>query len=406
MGDGAFATVLEYVYRGLKCVGKNIHLLLFEHASPSQRADMLRRFEEECELLSRLHHPNVVQFLGVHVEPDSLLPVLVMEYLPAGNLSGYLDKQGTLPDNISYSILRDVALGLRYLHEHTPPIIHRDLSANNVLLTTSLSAKISDLGVAKILNLSPFQMTQHMSTKAPGTPCYMPPEALINQPNYTIKIDSYSFGVMILHVLCGQWPFPDDLFQRDPANPGALIPVTEVNRRERFLQQIGRDHPLSGLIRQCLSNTPAERPDAANLLQQVSTAMAAVLAPAQTVIQQLEAVRQENQTLRREVQIQNGEIQTLTVEAQALSTSNQQLTSLSRRLESEISELRQRVEALSSSGHSCSLGEDLQQLQITAPPVQPVVSPFQSFPTMQHCSLFRQCITMSILYTLTFSRWI
>ena len=300
VGDGAYATVLQYDFRGLKCVGKKIHRLLYEHAFPAQRADMLRRFGEECELLGRLHHPNIVQFLGVHEETGSELPVLVMEYLPT-NLSGYLDRHGVLPIEIGYGILRDVALGLRYLHEYSPPIIHRDLSANNVLLTASLSAKISDLGVAKILNITPSQMTQQMSTKAPGTPCYMPPEALIARPSYTRKIDSYSFGVMILHVLCGEWPFPTDLFQRDPRSPGTFVAVTEVDRRTEFLQQMGRDHLLSGLVCLCLSNTPDERPDSIDILRQINTALSRVPAPAETVFQQLEGLRNENQRLENEV---------------------------------------------------------------------------------------------------------
>ena len=301
VGNGAYATVLQYDFRGLKCVGKKIHRLLYEHASPAQRADMLQRFKEECELLGRLHHPNIVQFLGVHVETGSELPVLVMEYLPT-NLSGYLDRHGVLPADITYGILLDVALGLRYLHEYSPPIIHRDLSANNVLLTSSLSAKVSDLGVAKILNITPSQMTQQMSTKAPGTPCYMPPEALMTRPRYTRKIDSYSLGVMILHVLCGEWPLPTDPFQPDARNPGTIVPVTEVDRRAEFLQQIGIDHPLSRLVRQCLSNTPDERPECADILQQINTALSQVPAPAETVFQQLEGLRSENQRLATDKQ--------------------------------------------------------------------------------------------------------
>ena len=300
VGDGAYATVLQYDFRGLKCVGKKIHSLLYEHASPAQRADMLQRFGEECELLGRLHHPNIVQFLGVHKEMGSELPVLVMEYLPT-NLSGYLDRHAVLSNEIGYGILRDVALGLRYLHEYSPPIIHRDLSANNVLLTATLSAKISDLGVAKILNITPSQMTQQMSTKAPGTPCYMPPEALVARPSYTRKIDSYSFGVMILHVLCGEWPLPTDPFQHDPQNPDTFVPVTEVDRRARFLKQIGRDHPLSGLVLQCLSNAPNRRPESADILQQINTALSKVPAPAETVFQQLEGLRRENQKLGTEL---------------------------------------------------------------------------------------------------------
>ena len=171
-------------------------------------------------------------------------------------------RYGVLPETTSYDILHDVALGLRYLHEHSPPIIHRDLSANNVLLTSSMNGKISDLGVAKILNITPAQMTQRMSTQVPGTPCYMPPEALLARPTYTSKIDSYSYGVMIIHVLCGRWPFPADVFRPDPRNPDGLVPVSEIDRRAEYLQNISPTHPLMGLIQQCLSNFPKHRPEA------------------------------------------------------------------------------------------------------------------------------------------------
>ena len=94
-----------------------------------------------------------------------------MEFLPT-TLTQCLDRYGIMPEEINYSILQDVALGLRYLHDRHDPIIHRDLSANNVLLTADMRAKISDLGVAKILEEHPTRM--FTMTKTPGTQCYMP----------------------------------------------------------------------------------------------------------------------------------------------------------------------------------------------------------------------------------------
>ena len=272
VGHGSYAVVKELEYHGLKCVGKKIHGILYESAMPHEKAAMLERFAGECELLAGLHHPCIVQFLGVWYEQGSQLPVLVMEYLHT-TLSACLERYGVLPEEISYGILRDVALGLRYLHERSPPIIHRDLSANNVLLTSNMNAKISDLGVAKILNLIPAQMTQ---TKAPGTPCYMPPEALTAKPKYTSKIDIYSYGVLIIHTLCGRWPFPEDAFCPDPQNPDTMIPISEVERRAEYLQEIGNDHPLMTLVRQCLSNAPVQRPEAQAILDRVNTILSAL----------------------------------------------------------------------------------------------------------------------------------
>ena len=332
VGHGSYAVVKELEYCGLKCVGKKIHGILFESATPHEKAAMLERFAGECELLAGLHHPCIVQFLGVWFERGSRLPVLVMEYLHT-TLSACLERYGVLPEEISYGILRDVALGLRYLHERSPPIIHRDLSANNVLLTSNMNAKLSDLGVAKILNLTPArmtQMTQMTQTKAPGTPCYMPPEALTAKPKYNTKIDVYSYGVLIIHTLCGRWPFPEDAFRPDPQNPDTMIPITEVERRAEYLQEIGNDHPLMAMIRQCLSNAPARRPEAPALLDHVNTILSTLPQQFTNRVEMLQQVEARIQTLTAANQSKQSEIDSLT-----------------QRKQSEIESLRAEVERLS-----------------------------------------------------------
>jgi len=335
VGHGAYAVVKELKFHGLKCVGKKIHDILFNSATPQEKAAMLERFAGECELLSELHHPCIVQFLGVCFEQGSPLPVLVMEYLHT-TLSTCLERYGVLPKEISYGILRDVALGLCYLHKLSPPIIHRDLSANNILLTSNMNAKLSDLGVAKILNLTPARMTQMTQTKAPGTPCYMPPEALMSKPKYTSKIDTYSYGVLIIHTLCGRWPFPEDVFRPDPQNPGAVIPVSEIERRAEYLHEIGNDHPLMGLIHQCLSNVPANRPEAPALLERVNAILSTLPQPFTNrveMLQQFEHFEARIQTLTDAKQSMQSEINSLTTETQ--------------RNLSEIDSLRVEVETLS-----------------------------------------------------------
>ena len=192
------------------------------------------RFATECELLGQLHHPHIVQFLGVRVEAGSELPELVMEYLPT-TLRRCLDTHGALPAEIGGTILLEVALGLRYLHEFTPPIIHRDLSSNNVLLTTSMTAKISDLGVAKILDVSPGRAARTTQTQAPGTPTFMPPEAMFSRPKYTSKVDIFSFGVLVVHVLSGEWPMPSGAFAEDPHDPNGVVFVTEFERHRESI---------------------------------------------------------------------------------------------------------------------------------------------------------------------------
>ena len=260
------------------------------------------RFATECELLGQLHHPHIVQFLGVRVEADSELPELVMEYLPT-TLRRCLDTHGALPAEIGGTILLEVALGLRYLHEFSPPIIHRDLSSNNVLLTTSMTAKISDLGVAKILDVSPGRAARMTQTQVPGTPTFMPPEAMFSRPKYTSKVDIFSFGVLVVHVLSGEWPMPGGAFAEDPHDPNGVVLVTEFERRREYINRISVDHPLLGLIGQCLSNVASRRPDAAEIVLQLLAERDRV--PPRTenrleLLQQVQSQRAELQQCSRE----------------------------------------------------------------------------------------------------------
>ena len=255
------------------------------------------RFATECELLGQLHHPHIVQFLGVRVEAGSELPELVMEYLPT-TLRRCLDMHGALPAEIGGSILLEVALGLRYLHEFSPPIIHRDLSSNNVLLTTSMTAKISDLGVAKILDVSPGCAARMTQTQAPGTPTFMPPEAMFSRPKYTSKVDIFSFGVFVVHVLSGEWPMPSGAFAEDPHDPNGVVLVTEFERRRESIDKISEGHPLLGLIEQCLSNVASRRPDAAEVVLQLVAERDRVPPRTENRLELL----QQNQSLRAELQ--------------------------------------------------------------------------------------------------------
>ena len=260
IGSGSYAVVKELEVRGIRIAGKRMHESLFAAASRERRDEMLARFARECKLLQSVKHPNIVRFLGVHAEPGSHLPYLVMEYVDM-TLASYLDKNGVPEAPVYYNLLSDVALGLRYMHQQTPPIMHRDLSANNVLLTSSLQAKISDLGVSKVLDISPAEKTRITQTQTPGVLCYMPPEALMERPDYDTSIDIFSYGVLIIHMLCSSWPMPSAPTKVDPQHPETVLPVTEFERRDHYITKIGLDHPAIPLIRKCIHNSPGNRPN-------------------------------------------------------------------------------------------------------------------------------------------------
>lgn len=302
LGVGSYSSVLELSYRGLKCAGKRLHRTLYDQGL-AIGPEILERFGVECELLSQLRHPKMVQFLGLHFEESSDVPILVLEFLPYA-LSDSIEQYGTFPKEISYSILHDVALGLHYLHSHSPVIIHRDLTANNILLTHNMTAKISDLGMAKIINIAPAQMTRRM-TVCPGTLSYMPPEALISNPMYDTKLDCFSFGVLTTHIFCGEWPIGSEYLQPDPKNPGHLYPLTEIQRREKYLKRLGGDHPMLNLVHRCLKNLPSERPDAQEILEETKDVAARYPASYENrvdMLNQLKVEREEKEEARAEVE--------------------------------------------------------------------------------------------------------
>ena len=157
---------------------------------------MTQKYLHECQLMSDLRHPNITQFLGVCFLPNCQLPVLLMERLD-GSLDDLLETVPNIPLSLKRSVLEDVAKGLLYLHTHDQQIIHRDL---NVLLTSSLVAKITDFGNSRIVNLQPGQLARTLS-RLPGTLVYMPPEAFSVSSHYGPSLDVFSFGHLALFTL-------------------------------------------------------------------------------------------------------------------------------------------------------------------------------------------------------------
>ena len=159
------------------------------------------------------------------------------------------------------SILLDVANGLVYLHQKQPPVIHRDLTAYNILLTSNFTAKITDLGVSKIL------ATEEKLTAKPGNPNVMPPEARKDNAIYNHKIDVFSFGCLILHIIINQFPTPTaEEFIENPDDLKSFIKVTECNRSEKYIKQIPKDNELLPLAQHCLSDNPKERPEMLDII--------------------------------------------------------------------------------------------------------------------------------------------
>ncbi|KAK7372245.1 hypothetical protein VNO80_05619 [Phaseolus coccineus] len=167
-----------------------------------------KEFLTEIELLSRLHHRNLVSLIGYCDEEGE--QILVYEYMPNGTLKDHLSVYSEKP--LTFSMRLKIALGsakgLVYLHtEVDPPIFHRDVKATNILLDSKFTAKVADFGLSR---LAPVPDTEgnvpgHVSTLVMGTPGYIDPEYFLTH-KLTDKSDVYSIGVVFLELVTGRPP--------------------------------------------------------------------------------------------------------------------------------------------------------------------------------------------------------
>ena len=259
IGVGAYGRVFEVEYCGAIFAAKEIHPILVQGVRKEEFEATKKAFLTECIRSSSLGHPNIVTFLGVYNPGGhSLLPVLVMERMQE-SLTSVVEKYPNIPMYVKLSMLLDVSRGLWYLHTHHPPIVHRDLSPNNVLLTKQFQhfvAKISDLGVAKVIQAD----GKNTKTRAPGTVDFMPPEALLKTPEYGPPLDIFSYGGAILHVVNQEWPEPLHYVMTDPKT-GKMVALSEVERRQQHMEKMkGTPADLRPLVGHCLDNQPSRRP--------------------------------------------------------------------------------------------------------------------------------------------------
>ncbi|XP_065908858.1 uncharacterized protein [Dysidea avara] len=263
LGRGAYGRVYAVKYCGTICAAKEIHSILVEEVGDVEMRRTVESFMKECRQCSTLRHPNVIQFLGVYypsvgaggVQGMMRLPVMVMEMM-ADSSTSLVNKHEKIRVHIKFSIVHDVSLGLCYLHNHDPPIIHRDLSPNTVLLMAHHVAKISDLGVAKVIKAD----SRKTMTKAPGTVDFMPPESLTKRPEYGPPMDVFSFAGIVLHTFTQEWPSPSEQVQFDRTTRKRMA-LSEVERRQQYLDKMRAEaEVLRLLVEECLDDDPAVRP--------------------------------------------------------------------------------------------------------------------------------------------------
>ncbi|XP_026872337.2 receptor-interacting serine/threonine-protein kinase 3-like isoform X2 [Electrophorus electricus] len=218
---------------------------------------------QEAELMCHGGNPNVLRILGVYVgcphgQPCPTQLGLVMEYMERGSVADLQQAVGGPPPwPLAFRIMHQIALGMNFLHQLSPPLLHLDLKPSNVLLDDSLNAKLTDFGLAKLAQ-SRSNVDREQDEEVGGTTSYMPPEAF--QPSsYTpaFSSDVYSYGVLLWSVMSGKPPYYNRLSSL------VRFRVTEGDRPDLGSVDSSQAHGLSNLIdlmKLCWHADPTQRP--------------------------------------------------------------------------------------------------------------------------------------------------
>eukprot|EP01107_Rhizomastix_libera_P012940 TRINITY_DN3402_c0_g1_i1.p1 TRINITY_DN3402_c0_g1~~TRINITY_DN3402_c0_g1_i1.p1 ORF type:complete len:374 (+),score=114.45 TRINITY_DN3402_c0_g1_i1:35-1123(+) len=201
LGSGSFGTVYAGSYCGDDVAIKEIK----ENNDGIGGTDEKTELDKEMLLMSQLHSPYIVQYIGTVFSPKSVY--LVMELCKFGTMSSYLTNNPNISPKLKFMFCFDAARGLAFLHNNK--IIHRDLKPDNLLLvSTSISspvrAKISDFGTSRTV----IDIQRQQLTKALGTPLFMAPEILANQ-QYSLPSDIYSLAMVFWVIYEQKEPFSD-----------------------------------------------------------------------------------------------------------------------------------------------------------------------------------------------------
>ncbi|KAJ8484820.1 hypothetical protein OPV22_017305 [Ensete ventricosum] len=270
IGSGGFGIV----YYGKMVDGKEIAVKVLTNDSYQG----IREFLNEVTLLSRIHHRNLVTFLGFSQQDGR--NILVYEFMHNGTLKEHLRGPLAHEQNLSWInrlvIAEDAAKGIEYLHTGCfPSIIHRDLKSSNILLDKHLRAKVSDFGLSK-----PAVDGSHISSIVRGTVGYLDPEYYISQ-QLTEKSDVYSFGVILLELISGQEPISSESFGLNCRNivawakshleSGNIEAIIDPSLRDDYnVQSVWKIAEISIM---CVKPHGSQRPSMTEVLKEIQGAI-------------------------------------------------------------------------------------------------------------------------------------
>ncbi|XP_062176314.1 leucine-rich repeat receptor protein kinase HPCA1-like isoform X3 [Alnus glutinosa] len=268
IGSGGYGKV----YRGILPTGQLIAIKRAQTESMQGGVE----FKTEIELLSRVHHKNLVSLVGFCFDQGEQM--LVYEYVPNGTLKeGLSGKSGIRLDWIRrLKVALGAARGLAYLHElANPPIIHRDIKSTNILLDERLNAKVADFGLSKLMGDAEIG---HVTTQVKGTMGYLDPEYYMTQ-QLTEKSDVYSFGVVLLELITARMPIQRGKYIVRVVQTAMDRTKVLYNLHEILDPAIGLQTSLKGLEKfvdlamRCVEESGAKRPAMGMVVKEIENIM-------------------------------------------------------------------------------------------------------------------------------------
>ncbi|KAL4299602.1 hypothetical protein HN51_050306 [Arachis hypogaea] len=256
------------VYKGILADGTAVAIKRAQEGSLQGE----REFLTEIQLLSRLHHRNLVSLIGYCDEEGEQM--LVYEYMPNGTLRDHLSPYSRTP--LSFTMRMKIALGsakgLLYLHtEADPPIFHRDVKASNILLDSKFNAKVADFGLSRLAPVPDVEgvVPGHVSTVVKGTPGYLDPEYFLTR-KLTDKSDVYSLGVVFLEIATGRAPISHgkNIIRQVTLDyqSGGLVAVIDERMGPCPSECV---QPFLTLALKCCEDAPDERPKMAEVVREL-----------------------------------------------------------------------------------------------------------------------------------------
>lgn len=264
-GVGAFASVFRAEYKGELCAAKilsptSTEMMIGDSEQLSQKA--AEAIKRECAFLEHLCHENIIQHITTVTEPKSGLPILAMEVMNC-SLTRFIPSYRPLDINLQLIICHGVSSGLYYLHSKN--LIHRDLCDDNILLMRppNIKVKISDFGMSKLMKYEPGSASMTVFCTRPG---YIPREccppgwghqdddneAEGTKPSYSYPLDIYSFGAVATQTV-----------QSSKTIEGR-------KHLKQTFRMIPDTHPLKKIIGKCIEKDADERPEAADLCDEIA----------------------------------------------------------------------------------------------------------------------------------------